>query len=402
MYKGFTKNCNILTPIGLVNVENLTSGTQIFSFNMKNKQWEIDVVKDVRRKQISTNILRINTRCGDIEISPHNYIHKLLVGNFNKHYGYDKEIVIIPVEKLLKEEYIIQPTALNSPIDLKQDKLDILPIVQDLIKLYTPQPTLNEELDWLWLGRRGYLKQYGMSRYVDAYALMDVLAWYTAEGYCKKDCYTCNNAKGYKYASTFGQSLKANLDKCDLIKSSIDNLGIRANYSFSKVLFNNIPKEMTIRLTNVISLLTQSCGCYSSMKKIPDWLMNILLSNSDLRERYLFIIGLGDGFNTEGKHSRGFCSNSVQLIKDMITLIQLSGYHYTIYKEKTKTKYITYNKVGRKSCLISIGQAKFVEVLNIEEQKYEDTMLEICVKNNHNLLIGQYGQLLCADSTYNE
>lgn len=393
----FTKDTKILTPQGLKTYEELNINDDVYSFNLQENKWELDKVVNKFPVQEVQVINEIETHAGNIKLTSDHKVYRLKLGEFNNRHGYTKTIEKVKVKDLTIGDYLVQPTSLIKKGKISET-IDLRPIIETLITKYEPQPKLFEEDDKLWINREAS-KDLAIPRYINAKALVNVLAWYIAEGHSRKDCYTRTNNDGSKYRSEFSQSLKANLDKVELIRNNLENAKIPAKFQFSKKIHNNIPQEMTIYMSNISAVLAQSCGCFSYEKHIPDWLMDILLKDFELREEFLFTIGLGDGFNTETRY-KGFCTTSDTLLEQMITLIQLSGYHFTKHKRKYKTHYITYSNLGVKSALISLGEAKFTEIKDIREIEHNDWVYDITVKNNHNFLAGEFGQLLISNCIY--
>lgn len=381
----------ILTPFGLKSIEGLEFNSEIYSFNKNKNDFEVDYITEKELSEEVDNIYQIKTTAGFVYCLADNNVSVLSLGNFNNKFGYEKSISLKPVYKLQLGDYLIQPSGIYGNQHISYN-LDLLPIIKDLIKNYEPQPKLFAEFGQIWICRES-CKDNALPRIINTKNLINIMAWYVAEGHSKKDCFTRANKDGAKYRSEFSQSLKANLEKVELIRNELLNGNIPAKFQFSKTLYNNIPKEMVVFMSNVMAVLCQSCGCFSKDKHIPNWLMDILLQSISLREHFLYTLSLADGFNTNSRYP-GFCSISEKLIEDVITLIQLTGYHYTLQNTKTKTKYITYSQLGTKNALISLGNAKFCKILEINTVKYNTNVYKIKTKNNHNLLVGDYGQIL--------
>lgn len=340
-------NNNILTPLGLKPVGELTIQDKVYSLDSHNS-FNITPIIEINKSVSFTEVLQIKTQSGNFYIPKDASCYKLQLYNFNNKYGYDKSITVIKAQELRKDDYVIQPTNLTG-LNCNIDIIDVLPIVQDLIKLYVPVPKLFIENNFIWICRTSsqHLK---IPRFINAYALCNILAWYIAEGCSKKDCYTRHNKDGSKYRSEFSQSLKANLPKVEKIKQDLYNAQFNAKFQFSKQLYNDIPRDVTIFMSNVMAVLMQSCGCFSHEKQIPSWLKQFLYKSQLLREQFLYTICLADGFASNSRYP-GFCTCSQKLLADMITLVQLSGYHFTLQNTKNKTKYITYSKLGTKKML---------------------------------------------------
>ena len=383
-------NNNILTPLGLKSIEELTIQDNVYSLD-SNNIFNITPIMEIHKDVSFNEFLQIKSQSGNFYIPKEGICYKLHLHNFNNKYGYDKSIIAVKAQELCRDDYVIQPTNLTG-LNCNIEIIDLLPIIQDLLKLYVPTPKLFMENNFIWICRSSsqHLK---IPRFINAQALCNILAWYIAEGCSKKDCYTRHNKDGSKYRSEFSQSLKANLPKVEKIKQDLNDAQFNAKFQFSKQLYNGIPRDVTIFMSNIMAVLMQSCGCCSTEKQIPLWLKQVLYKSQILREQFLYTICLADGFATNSRYP-GFCTCSQKLLYDMITLIQLSGYHFTLQNTKNRTKYITYSKLGTKNALISLGHAKFCKIIDIVSVKYNIPSYKIKLKDYHNLLVGDYGQIL--------
>ena len=394
----FSKDTNILTPTGLKTVEMLDTGDQIYSYNLETNKWELDTVTQIVRKNVVDSINKITTYAGDIKLTDEHKIYRLKLNDFHPVYGYSKSIEKVKVRDLTEDDLIIQPTGIQG-IDVKIDKIDLSPIARKILEKYKNGLTFNDDGEFIWLGGKSEkYKSRKIPRQIDAKSFVNILAWYIAEGWSQKTPYEVINNLS-RYSAQFCQSLKANLEKVELIEQTLRDGQIPVKREFSKTLHNKIPKEVTFYISNIMSIFMKECGSHPQIKHIPGWLMGTLIQNNELREEFLYTIGLADGFNTETLY-RGFCSTSEKLIEQVIILLQLSGYHFTKQSKNTKTQYITYSKLGQKAALISLGHAKFTKVRTINKIPYGDHVYDITVENNHNFSAGEYGSILISNSIY--
>lgn len=396
----FSKNTKILTPNGLKTINELKEQDVIFSFNTETNKWELDTVTHIVKKNKVDYLFKIRTLAGDLELTSEHKVYRLKVTGFHPVYGYRKEIELVPVSELREGDYLVQPTNLPTVNTTNLDTIDLLPVLSEILPKYDKGLTLQEEDGYLWLGGHADLyKSKKIKRHVNAESLVAIFAWYIAEGWSSKDPYVSKNRASRYYAS-FSQSLKANLDKVDLIKQMIDQGELPIRYQFAKTLHNGIPKEVVFNVNNILSALLKEAGAHSRIKHIPQWLFNILTRDVNLREIFLYHLGLGDGFNTE-KSIRGFCSTSSQLLEQVTTLVQLSGYFFKFtHNPKIETRTLTYGVQERKTAYLSLGDAKFVKIRDITEVEYGDHVYDITVRNNHNFCAGSYGSLLISNSIY--
>lgn len=394
----FSRDTKILTKNGLKSVEELKEGEEIFSFNLETNRWEEDKVNRIVKKNIVEKINVITTRAGFLKVTDEHKVYRLKLSEFDRAWGYKKSVEKVSVKDLIEGDFLVQATGIRLE-DIPVTTIDLLPIAQEILKNYKENSlTLNEEAGYIWLGGDSdKYKSNKIPRIIDAEAFINILAWYIAEGWSQKNPYevkgTCS-----RYSASFCQSLKANLEKVDLIIGDLNKAEIKYKYEFSKITHNSIPKEVTFYISNICSIFMKECGSHSAIKQIPIWLMDFLRKSNNLRESFLFTIGLADGFNTETDY-RGFCSTSDKLIEQMVELIQLSGYHFSLDSSR-KTKYIKYSSLGKKAALVSLGQAKFAEIQSIVVEEYNDHVYDIEVEKNHNFLAGNYGSLLISNSIY--
>lgn len=396
----FSKNTELLTPTGLKTIDNLNEGDEIYSYNLETNIWELDKVTAIIKKNVVEKINVISTNAGNIELTDEHKLFRLKLGDFHSVHGYTKSIEKVKVSELSSDDYLIQPTNLiNKQKTNITNTFDLLSLAQEISSKYEGGLILNEEDGYIWLGGDSdKYKSNKIPRFVDTKSFVNILAWYLAEGWSKKDPYSVKGTSS-RYTAQFCQSLKANLDKVDLINKTISEGGFKIKQEFSSKMHNKIPKEVTYYVSNILSIFMKECGACSEEKHIPDWLMNILLNNLHLREEFLYTMGIADGFNTESLY-KGFCSKSETLIKQMITLIQLSGYHFTKNKKNSAVQYITYSKLGQKTASISLGEAKFVKINSITTKEYNDHVYDITVEKNHNFCAGEYGSVLVSNSIY--
>lgn len=398
----FVEDTNILTPKGLQTVKSLREGDSIYSFNLENNKWELDTVTAIIKKNMVDTVKQIKTYAGEIALTDEHRVYRLKLGDFQSTHGYSKSIEKVAVSELQVGDYLIQPTGIYNlentpPINYR---IDLKPIVEPILLKYERGLSLSEEGEYLWLG--GSSKTYRdkkIPRFVEAKAFVELLAWYIAEGWSSKSVYHSKNARS-RYSASFCQSLKANLEKVEYIKEMLIRAEFPVSFEFSKTFHNNIPKEVTFYVSNILSVFLKETGSHSEVKHIPDWLMDILLSSLELRESFLYVLGIADGFNTD-ELNKGFCTSSPKLLEQVITLLQLSGYHFTLSPKKSrKTTYITYSKLNQKRALISLGEAKFTEILSIEDLNYGKHVYDITVEKNHNFAAGLFGSLLISNSIY--
>lgn len=396
----FTKYTNILTPQGLKTIETLKDGDAIYSYNLEQNTWELDTLQKVWKKNIVERINVIQTTSGKIELTDEHEVYSLQLGDFHNVHGYKKEIIKKKVKDLVVGDRLVQPSSLYNRVEtpLCNLFLDLPTIAQNLLKNYNNLKVKDivQTPTHFGLGNKSDLF---LQKNINIRDFVSVCAWYIAEGWSKKNPYEIKGSQS-RFTAAFCQSIKSNLDKVEYIIERLKTSGIPVKYEFSKTLHNGIPKDVTFYFSNIMSLFLKECGSHSQVKRVPEWLFNILLQNQELREEFIRSITLGDGFNYN-EQLKGFCTTSPFLMKQMITLLHLTGYSVSHdLKRKTETKYITFSKLGTKQAAISLGQAKFTEIVSIISAEYNDHVYDLSIEKNHNFLAGEFGQLLISNSIY--
>lgn len=393
----FSEDTNILTVEGNKTVKTLNIGDVIYSFNLNKNQWEKDVVTDIIKKNTVNKINLIKTRAGNIKLTDEHKVYRLKIDNFNPVHGYEKSIEKVKVSDLNIGDYLVQPTNLVSP--KVEENFNIVELAAELLKNYNKHPKLNIENGNMWLGSEKY-KHLGIPININMKAFVNIMAWYIAEGWSSKSVYESVSGQS-RFRASFCQSIKENLEKVELILNDLNSINTNFKKEFSKTLHNGIPKDVTFYISNIMSVFLKEGGSHSTVKKIPEWLFKLLINNVELREEFIHTMTLADGHNAY-RNNKGFCSSSPTLVEQMITLIQLSGYHFSLenkYKD-SKVQYINYSQKGKKSALVSLGDAKFVKIKEIEVVDYNAHVYDISVENNHNFLAGEYASILISNSVY--
>jgi len=394
----FTRDTKILTPKGLKTVDTLKIGESVYSFNEESRVWEEDTLVDIIKKNVVEKVNIITTQAGELELTDEHEVYRLKLGEFDNTFGFSKSIEKVKVSDLEEGDYLVQPTSIfNKDVPAN---LNLFETVQKILQKYENAPELVREGGKIGLCTRSKKGDAGfIAEDIDLKDLVSILAWYIAEGWSDEEPYNLRENGDSRFCATFCQSIKANLEKVEYTIERLKTSSIPVKYEFSKLKHNNYPKEINFYFSNIVSLLMKECGSHSYVEHIPSWLWEILVSSLELREEFIRSITLGDGFNYN-EQVKGFCSTSPVLMEQMITLLQLSGYHYSLTKSKTTTKYITFSKKGTKQALLSLGDAKFTKILYIGEKDYNDNVFDLSVKNNHNFAAGNFGQHLISNSIY--
>lgn len=389
-----TSESLVMTPQGMKCIKDLKIGDPIYSFNLNTNIIERDRVTAVVNNGNSQEVLDIDTFAGRLSVTSEHKVYTLKLENFNPYHGYDKSITLKRADELTEDDFLIQPTGfIEDGSDIKT--IDVKDILEDIKQRHNATFNIFEEDGLIWINHPHY-KRLAIPREVDAEEFIKLIAWYITEGCSSKLGFSGGNSSGGKYSASFTQSLSANFEKVEYIEENIKALGIPINREFSKKLHNGVPQMVTYYITNIMSCFMKDCGAYSSVKHIPDWLMDILLSSKHLREEFIYTLILGDGF--EQGVGYGYCTKSEILLHQLEFLVSITGMHYSYSKQGIH--YITFNKKGRKPALVSLGNAKFTKIKSITKRVYDNDVWDITVEKNHNFFSGERGLHLVSNCIY--
>lgn len=392
-----TKESMVMTPCGVKYISNLKIGDPIYSFNTSTNQIEVDKVTAVVNNGAAAEVYDIDTFAGRVSATGEHKVYVLELGNFDPVNGYDKSITMKRVDELVDSDMLIQPTGFVG-CDSEIQTIDVKPILESIKQKHNAEFEIFEEDGLIWINQPQF-KRLAIPRNINASEFVKLMAWYITEGCSSKEGFAGDNKTGKKYSASFTQSLSANFEKVDLIEESIKSLDVSIRREFSKKEHNGMPQMVTYYVTNVMSCFMKDCGSHSSMKHIPNWLMDILLASNRLREDFINTLILGDGYH-QGFAGYGYCSNSEVLIRQLEFLLSISGMHYSYSKHDIHR--ITINGKGRKSAAVSLGNAKFAKIKSITKRDYGDDVYDITVEHNHNFFAGEIGFQLVSNCIYKD
>lgn len=393
----FTGDTRFLTPRGMKSLNSISVGDEIFSVNSESGKIEKDKITDIIRVGQNSEIFEITTGAGTLRLTGDHKVYTLGIGYFNRESGYDKTIEIKLAKDLKEGDFLFQPTSLEIDNHTKDEKVDLLGILESIKVKHSEQFEIRESNGRIWIGRDCY-QHLSIPRVVDAGDFAELIAWYITEGSSAAGGFNMENKNGSKYRAEFSQSLYANQHKVDRIVELLKRLESPIKYQFSKKIINGAPKEMVFYASNATSVFMKDCGNNAYSKDIPEWLMDILRSNSAAREQFLAAMIMADGYSKFG--CEGFCSVSRNLITKMKELLWLSGYYVQEFISTKSTRYISFTKPGRKRSMM-VGDVKATKITKITKSSGEPVdVFDITVEKNHNFFAGIDGAMLISNSVY--
>jgi hypothetical protein len=282
----------------------------------------------------------------------------------------------------------------NKSYEISTEVLDLLPIIETIAETRPLLQIFEGGNMIVCLSNSKKLKE--CPRFVNKEHFYRILAWYITEGWTNIPKTKTTSS----YSSGISQSLKANLLKVDSIIESLKITNIPYKLQFSKKLHNNIPQEMTVYLSGIISLILQSCGKKSSEKIIPKWLYDSLIKDKEFVRPFFETMIAGDGHQNLSHIS--YISKSKILIEQMCFLGNILGYGISIVKptKKRSTYVINFLSPRNKIALSCLGEGKFNSIRKITKEEYDDNVFDITVEKNHNFFAGEFGQILISNSIY--
>lgn len=390
----FTKNTKFLTKDGVKALEDLRIGDHIYSLNNETNQIEDDRVSFIIKKGGNNEIHHIKTGAGKLELTSDHKVFRLKLGDFDRKCGYKKSIEKVMAKDIKPGDFLIQPANLVNKSE-GNDVVNIREILEEIKIRYNQDFKINEKDGRVWISKEN-LKDLSIPAQMETGDFVEYIAWYITEGSSAKCGFQCDNKSGKKYSAEFHQSIKANFEKVEDIEWIIKHYNLPTKRQFRKDI-SGMPKEICYYHSNAMAVIMKDCGYNSHTKFIPDWLMDILINNTEARERFISTMVDGDGYR--GKYSNTYCSVSKKLIEQMAFLVTISGCYYT-YGKNGNVNVIQFQKPGRKAGSSTLGDAKFARVLsNDVVDGYED-VYDITVENNHNFFAGNDGFMLISNSTY--
>lgn len=389
----FSKNMKFLTPKGLVCLDELKKGENIYSLNTATNKIEVDEVQEIIEKGVSEYITFVETRAGNLELTDQHEVWVLKLTDFNAGYGYHKRLEKIKVSELRVGDMMVSPAQLVA-VDAAAYQFNLQEILFDIVKKYDITPVVRDNKIKLY--EQADCAELSLD--IDLKALVRLIGWYVArEDYYDakfgRDRYTWVGVDGKtsSFNAAFSQSISADMDKVDSIVRDFQEAKIPVEYNFSKVLYNGNPKEITFCFSGVVAALLREFGGPSTAKELPFWFMELLLGRVELRNEFLNTLIQGERL----------CTTSDKLLEQVITLLQFTGYHFSVTSDPvTHTHYITISRVDKKLASAKSGDVKFTEVLQVTKVKYGEKVYDLAIKNNHNFFAGNYGSLLISNSIY--
>lgn len=390
----FTKNTKFLTKDGVKALEDLRIGDHIYSLNNMTNQIEDDKVSFIIKKGGNSEIHHIKTNAGKLELTSDHKVFRLKLGEFDRTNGYRKSIEKVMAKDIKPGDFLIQPSNLTNQ-SIGNDIVNIKEILEKIKIHHNQDFKINEKDGRVWISK-DYLIEQSIPAQMETGDFVEYIAWYITEGSSAKCGFQCDNKSGSKYRAEFHQSIRANFEKVEDIEWVIKHYNLPTKRQFRKDI-SGMPKEICYYHSNAMAVIMKDCGSNSHTKVIPDWLMEILTTNSEARQRFISTMVDGDGHR--GRYANTYSSVSKELIEQMAFLVTISGYYYT-YGKNGNVNTIQFQKPGRKAGSATLGDAKFAKVLSNDVVVGYEDVYDITVENNHNFFAGNDGFMLISNSTY--
>lgn len=397
----FTADTTIFTPNGYKTVGELKVGDEVYSFDGENLKTEITKLQDIIHKGTNSTIYEIATSTGKVKLTSEHKVYVCEMENYNSKFGFEKRFSSKLVKDLKVGDKLITPFLQTSTEDADVT-IDVLPILEKCLRddanKYNGY-SAHVEGDRIDITCPNGRSTSAISRYVSAYKLFELLAWYITEGW-SSNRYIVNKSAS-RFASSFSQSADVNFENADSIEECIKYFGNGIAHS-SKVLENGIPKETTYTFSSVLSVLMSNCGYQSCDKHIPSWLMDLLVSNPGTIRDFVYTIVCGDGYYNKVSGMWSYTTNSEQLMKDMSFLIKLLGLFVKVTYTDNNCYVLTFGNKNRKQGLVKFGESALTSISSINVIEYDEPVdvYDLSVEKNHNFFAGDNGNILISNSIY--
>lgn len=374
----------ILTNIGYINIENLKSGQEIFSYNVKKQLVEIDKVNKLVKKNIPKKIIEIKTINGEIiQTTDEHKFYKLKLKGFDSKKGWEKEIIKTEVKNLNKNDYLLQ-IKYNQE---KQKKVDVI----DFIKKELSNYNLIIDKEKIYIKQK-FHNLTSINKDINIEDLIQILAWYITEGWTGEKVKKSDSG----FQSGISQSAKHNLIYTEEIYELLKKITgqVKCNYN----LFNDEVNEVTYNISGTLSALFQKYGYKSREKKLTDNLFQLLVNHSYLRNIFLETLIKGDGHKnkfTGAGEIYQYISFSQELLNQIMFLAQISNFKIGRSKHN-----LTLSLSTRKTRATEFNNLYITKIKEIKEINNDKNVYDIEVNNNHNFFAGENGSILVSNSIY--
>lgn len=403
----FTKNTKFLTPKGVIQLDKLSIGDDIYSFNFETNKVEKDSVVDIIKKNVVEKVFEITVLSSKIQLTSEHEVYRVVFSNFHTIYGWRKSFEKVKVSELREGDYCISPTNIVYDFQEKNNEmLDVFELSKQFIQQYSKlkiDESIEDSSRLIICSNNKYTAGKGrvgsLPKMCNKYDLILLMSWYITEGWGD---ITVNEKKTTaRYFANISQSMAKNPHKTQHILDLIQSICNYSTVDYGTELHNGQPKEVIFTFSGIVAMLMLTCGDRSRTKKIPDWIMSELILDRELCE--LFFENLIDGDGYRGLNSSvSYITISEELALQVAFIGNILGYHVTIgYPDKKSSCYtILLSLLRRKPDAVSIGDGRFAKIKKIEEIDYGDNVYDLSVKKNHNFFAGDFGQVLISNSIY--
>jgi DNA polymerase I len=352
----FTPDTEVLTPDGIRNITDITSGDMVYSWNKETGEMEEKrVTETIEKPDYTGDIIHIQNNNIDLKVTPD---HRMLVQRSQ----YSDEWETVDAGDLNEYTHYETPNRWTYDHANGIDKIDITRFID------TDSFIVRENS--ITAGNR----HTSFDRFVDANAFIELLGWYITEGSCYIS--DMNEARGDRVS--IAQYKNVNNASYDRIVDTIESLNAHASKS-----------ETCVELCGSVysSVFTAIAGSGSENKRIPEFIFE---ECSRKQKELLFdVLMLGDGDSCNNRYT----TKSTELRDDIIRLLWELGYKPTYtYDDGGENNsgvwriMYTSDNTGKQS------KQSFRMHRDASTETAENGVYCIQVEDNHTLVAGRNGK----------
>lgn len=379
---------DIVTTSGIKKLQDIEVGEELWSFNPKTFIMEKKPVVYHKKTKFQNSLLEITLQGGTIFKCTSN--HHLLKVESTWKYGMrkDAKVQIVEAQDLKVGDSTLLPLLepLKKDPNSLEEEVDLL---YYLLPYTFNNPKFKYDSTFMWIKSTHKIK-----RYVNIAVLLQWLAWYITEGGGITQNRHNLGRGGNSYGATISQSLKIHPKEFKEISTLLDQMGFTSRYQSGDDFTFSGPSTDLLR----------QCGIGSLNKQIPSWCM-LLLNTYERIDLFLNTLIKGDGTAGSTNHF-SYYSISKELLQQINYLALQLGFRVVIGVGDTNattqnTCYVleayrsTKHKKQRK-----LGNSALVKVGSIRTIPNTEDLYDLTVEDNHTLIAGQLGFILCSQSSY--
>ena len=378
----------VMVRKGLKNLSDLRVGDLLLSYNPKTFMIEEKPIIMHTLSPHQEELLEITLE-GDMKFRCTNNHHMLRV-DFDRIYGEmeNKHITIVEAKDLQVGDNTLLPRYAQPPLPSIPEELDRRIDILDLVLAQKETRKIKYDEEYIWSKSK-----HKQPRYLSGRQLIEFLGWYITEGsseFCKTQ--EGDNTLG----ASIWQSLKANpknyADILDLLKSLFRTLNITdEGFTFS----------------GPLALLLKYCGERSFNKQIPQYFFDMFHGKESHQLLFDVLIKGNGSYNPTYPAQRDYWSTSIELIHQVNFLGICLGFRCSTSKSLAENEnsrdcyWMALYRSGNKHKLQrTLGDASLVKVKKIEYVPNTEELYDLTVKDNHTLIAGQEGLIICSQSGY--